>query len=209
VIPSNDKVNTVRHTICSWILPPISNDQCLWTSVEVYYKEMKNRLNMQPEPSWKQWNDNADNNFVFGKGWSYGAEFFVKKARRKRIMLISIIACLSTFFLTKISAIRSSLLPKTKLLSALSSPLFSSQGRLHIQSGSSFLCNILPRMFHKHCLWMAEVSKSICVPNCWFYFVSARGSTDLSAKEIPEREAGVLLIVLSGKKADWDAAFIS
>jgi hypothetical protein len=28
-------------------------------------------------------NGNVDNNFVFGKGWSYGAEFFVKKTKGK------------------------------------------------------------------------------------------------------------------------------
>jgi len=27
--------------------------------------------------------NNTDNNFVFGKGWSYGAEFFIKKAKGK------------------------------------------------------------------------------------------------------------------------------
>ena len=34
----------------------------------------------QPEDGVK---DNPDNSFVFGKGWSYGAEFFLKKALGK------------------------------------------------------------------------------------------------------------------------------
>ena len=54
------------------------------TSVEVYYKEMKNQIEYEdgylPENSV---NDNIDNNFVFGKGWSYGAEFFIKKTKGK------------------------------------------------------------------------------------------------------------------------------
>lgn len=54
------------------------------TSVEVYYKEMKNQVEFseghQPDEDIK---NNIDNNFVFGEGWSYGAEFFVKKAQGK------------------------------------------------------------------------------------------------------------------------------
>ncbi len=54
------------------------------TSVEVYYKDMKNLIEYkegaQPDDDVK---NNTDNNFVFGKGWSYGAEFFVKKATGK------------------------------------------------------------------------------------------------------------------------------
>lgn len=50
------------------------------TSIEVYYKDMKNQVEYregaQPDEDIK---NNQDNNFVFGKGWSYGAEFFVKK----------------------------------------------------------------------------------------------------------------------------------
>lgn len=57
----------------------------LWeTSIEVYFKDMKNQVEYregaQPDDDIK---NNQDNNFVFGKGWSYGAEFFVKKAKGK------------------------------------------------------------------------------------------------------------------------------
>lgn len=52
------------------------------TSVEVYYKDMKNQIEYRegasPDEDVK---NNTDNNFVFGKGWSYGAEFFLKKAQ--------------------------------------------------------------------------------------------------------------------------------
>jgi hypothetical protein len=55
----------------------------LWeTSIEVYYKDMKNQVEYregaQPDDDIK---NNQDNNFVYGKGWSYGAEFFVKKTK--------------------------------------------------------------------------------------------------------------------------------
>ncbi len=54
------------------------------TSVEVYYKDMKNLIEYkegaQPDDDIK---NNTDNNFVFGKGWSYGAEFFIKKSTGK------------------------------------------------------------------------------------------------------------------------------
>jgi hypothetical protein len=52
------------------------------TSVETYYKTMKNQVEYAegflPENTV---NDNVDNNFVFGNGRSYGAEFFIKKAK--------------------------------------------------------------------------------------------------------------------------------
>ena len=54
------------------------------SSVEVYYKTMKNMIEYEegyaPEDAVK---DNTDNHFVFGKGLSYGAEFFLKKRTGK------------------------------------------------------------------------------------------------------------------------------
>lgn len=50
------------------------------TSVEVYYKGMNNLIEYKegalPQDNVK---DNTDNLLIFGKGWSYGAEFFVKR----------------------------------------------------------------------------------------------------------------------------------
>ncbi len=50
------------------------------TSVEVYYKYMQNQIEYKagalPTDDEK---NNADNNFVFGSGQAYGAEFFLKK----------------------------------------------------------------------------------------------------------------------------------
>lgn len=51
------------------------------TSVEIYYKEMKNQIEYAEgyTPSLKD----PEEEFVFGNGWSYGAEFFVNKTRGK------------------------------------------------------------------------------------------------------------------------------
>ena len=49
------------------------------TSVELYYKEMKNQIEYG-EGYTPSLNDPEDD-FVFGRGWSYGAEFFVNKTR--------------------------------------------------------------------------------------------------------------------------------
>lgn len=54
------------------------------TSVEFYYKEMKNQVEYKegalPEDDIKE---NPDNSFTFGNGTSYGSEFFVKKRTGK------------------------------------------------------------------------------------------------------------------------------
>lgn len=50
------------------------------TSVEIYYKDLQNQIEYKDGslPS-TDINDNADNQFIFGKGQAYGAEFFIKK----------------------------------------------------------------------------------------------------------------------------------
>ena len=59
-------------------------DNAFETSVEVYYKTMANQIEYKEgaEPSDNVY-DNPDNAFTYGKGWAYGAEFFVKKAKGK------------------------------------------------------------------------------------------------------------------------------
>ena len=49
------------------------------TSVELYYKEMENQIEYGEgyTPSLKD----PEHEFVFGKGWSYGSEFFINKSR--------------------------------------------------------------------------------------------------------------------------------
>ncbi len=54
------------------------------SSVEVYYKNMRNQVEFAPSALPEDnVNNNTDNNFVFGSGESYGAEFFFKKAKGK------------------------------------------------------------------------------------------------------------------------------
>ncbi|MEP6617082.1 MAG: carboxypeptidase-like regulatory domain-containing protein [Ginsengibacter sp.] len=49
-------------------------------SVEVYYKSMKNQLEYK-EGYTPNTLEETENYFAFGKGWSYGAEFFLNKTR--------------------------------------------------------------------------------------------------------------------------------
>jgi len=50
------------------------------TSVELYYKEMQNQIEYREGYTPNTLKD-AEEDFVFGKGWSYGAEFFVNKVK--------------------------------------------------------------------------------------------------------------------------------
>jgi hypothetical protein len=57
------------------------NDNAWETSVEMYYKSMQNQIEYREgyTPSTRD----TEEEFVFGKGWSYGAEFFINKKRGK------------------------------------------------------------------------------------------------------------------------------
>ncbi len=50
------------------------------TSVEVYYKKMDNQIEYK-EGYTPNTLDDTENSFVFGKGWSYGTEFFINKLK--------------------------------------------------------------------------------------------------------------------------------
>ena len=50
------------------------------TSVEVYYKNMENQIEYQ-EGYTPNTLDDTENSFVFGRGWSYGSEFFINKVK--------------------------------------------------------------------------------------------------------------------------------
>ena len=56
-------------------------DNMFETSVEFYYKTMKNQIEYKEgyTPSIRD----PEEEFVFGKGWSYGSEFFIQKTRGK------------------------------------------------------------------------------------------------------------------------------
>ena len=59
-------------------------DNKLETSAELYYKTMENQIEYTPGVDiGSNIGDNADNNFTFGNGKSYGLELFVKKAYGK------------------------------------------------------------------------------------------------------------------------------
>ncbi len=56
------------------------NDNQWETSVEVYYKDLKNQIDY-PESYVNNATKEVEQSFVFGKGQAYGAEFFIKKAK--------------------------------------------------------------------------------------------------------------------------------
>jgi hypothetical protein len=57
------------------------NDNMFETSIELYYKSMENQIEYKEgfTPSIKD----PEEDFVFGRGWSYGSEFFIQKTRGK------------------------------------------------------------------------------------------------------------------------------
>lgn len=57
-------------------------DNSYETSIEVYYKTMNNMIEYKEgsQPTDNVY-DNPDNAFTYGKGWAYGAEFFLKKVK--------------------------------------------------------------------------------------------------------------------------------
>lgn len=55
-------------------------DNTFEASVELYYKTMQNQIEYK-EGYTPNTLDDTENSFVFGKGWSYGAEFFVNKTK--------------------------------------------------------------------------------------------------------------------------------
>ncbi len=57
------------------------NDNMYETSVEVYYKDMRNQIEYRE--GYTQSLKDPEKEFIFGKGWSYGAEWYVNKARGK------------------------------------------------------------------------------------------------------------------------------
>jgi CarboxypepD_reg-like domain/TonB dependent receptor/TonB-dependent Receptor Plug Domain len=56
------------------------NDNMVETSVEVYYKDMRNQLEYR-EGYTPNNNNDPEYEFVVGRGWAYGAEFFVNKTK--------------------------------------------------------------------------------------------------------------------------------
>ena len=57
------------------------NNNNIETSVVLYYKDMQNQI--EYKEGYTQSLKDPEEDFVFGKGWSYGAELFINKARGK------------------------------------------------------------------------------------------------------------------------------
>lgn len=54
------------------------NDNALEGSIEVYYKDMQNQIDYKTGAD-IIFNETVESQLLFGKGWSYGAEFYLKK----------------------------------------------------------------------------------------------------------------------------------
>lgn len=83
-VPSSERVKPQKGS--QYALGYFRNfkDNTYETSVEIYYKDLQNQIEYRdgalPGASV---NDNADNDFVFGKGQAYGIELFLKKRSGK------------------------------------------------------------------------------------------------------------------------------
>ena len=80
-IPSSDRVNPQwGRQLSLGYFKTLGNEENWEASVEGYWKELENLVayaeNTNPEDNI---GNNVDNNLVFGEGWSYGLETFVKK----------------------------------------------------------------------------------------------------------------------------------
>ena len=79
-VPSTYKVKPQISWLYAAGLFKNFKDNMYETSVEVYYKQMQNQIEYK-EGYTPTGLDDTENSFVFGKGWSYGAEFFINKTK--------------------------------------------------------------------------------------------------------------------------------
>ncbi len=79
-VPSTYKVKPQESWLYALGLFKNFNDNSFETSVEVYYKSMKNQIEYE-EGYTPNTLEDTENYFTFGKGWSYGAEFFINKTK--------------------------------------------------------------------------------------------------------------------------------
>lgn len=79
-VPSTYKVKPqLSWLYAAGIFKNFSNNM-FETSVELYYKTMQNQIEYQ-EGYTPNTVDDTENYFTFGKGWSYGSEFFINKTK--------------------------------------------------------------------------------------------------------------------------------
>jgi outer membrane receptor protein involved in Fe transport len=79
-VPSTYKVKPQISWLYAAGLFKNFKDNMYETSVELYYKQMQNQIEYE-EGYTPTGLDDTENHFTFGKGWSYGAEFFVNKTK--------------------------------------------------------------------------------------------------------------------------------
>ncbi|MFZ1784684.1 MAG: TonB-dependent receptor [Ferruginibacter sp.] len=79
-VPSTYKVKPQISWLYALGLFKNFKDNMYETSVELYYKQMENQIEYK-EGYTPSGLEDTENSFVFGKGWSYGAEFYINKSR--------------------------------------------------------------------------------------------------------------------------------
>ncbi len=79
-VPSTFKVRPQKSWLYAAGIFKNFNNNSFETSVELYYKSMGNQIEYMEGYTPNTLND-TENSFVFGKGWSYGSEFFINKTR--------------------------------------------------------------------------------------------------------------------------------
>lgn len=79
-VPSTYKVKPQISWLYAAGLFKNFKDNMYETSVELYYKQMQNQIEYK-EGYTPSGLEDTENSFVFGKGWSYGAELFINKTK--------------------------------------------------------------------------------------------------------------------------------
>jgi outer membrane receptor protein involved in Fe transport len=79
-VPSTYKVKPQISWLYAMGLFKNFKDNTFETSVEVYYKTMENQIEYE-EGYTPNTLEDTENYFTFGKGWSYGSEFFINKVK--------------------------------------------------------------------------------------------------------------------------------
>ncbi len=81
-VPSTFKVKPQESWLYALGLFKNYNDNMYETSVELYYKHLKNQIEYE-EGYTPATLEDTENFFTFGKGWSYGSELFINKTKGK------------------------------------------------------------------------------------------------------------------------------
>ncbi|MCW3102816.1 MAG: TonB-dependent receptor [Bacteroidetes bacterium] len=127
-------------------------DNSYETSVEVYYKDLKNQIEYKDGSlPGADVNDNSDNSFVFGTGKAYGIEFFLKKRVGKFNGWIGY-----TLSYTK------RLFPELNL----GKEFYAKYDRRH--DASLVLCYDLSKKFNFAAIWVYGTGNAITIPTSYY-----------------------------------------